>query len=208
MQETWVQCLGQVGKIPWRRKWQPTPVLLPGKCHGQGSLVSYSPWGHKELDMTQWLNRHLQTCRIPPYFRHQTQAQVITYASQQVIDRRFQQSPPTQAANLNTKYFWPPGYKSEGSMTSSSGSINLLEWLTELRERFCSLGYWFIIKGYSSGTARWKRYEGQGTWEGFRASMSSQRCTTLPSTCVHQVEAFWTLSFGFSWKIHYIGMTD
>ena len=33
-----------VGKIPWRRKWQSTPVLLPGKSHGQRSLVGYSPW--------------------------------------------------------------------------------------------------------------------------------------------------------------------
>ena len=39
--------------MPWRRKWQPTPVLLPGKSHGQRSLVGYSPWGHKELDT--WL---------------------------------------------------------------------------------------------------------------------------------------------------------
>ena len=42
-----------VGKIPWRRKWQPTPVLLPGRSHGQRSLVGYSPWGHKELDTTK-----------------------------------------------------------------------------------------------------------------------------------------------------------
>ena len=34
----------------WRRKWQPTPVLLPGKSHGQMSVVGYSPWGHKESD--------------------------------------------------------------------------------------------------------------------------------------------------------------
>ena len=34
-----------VGKIPWRRKWQPTLVLLPGKSHGPRSLVGYSPWG-------------------------------------------------------------------------------------------------------------------------------------------------------------------
>ena len=32
-----------VGKIPWRRKWQPTPIFLPGKSHGQRSLVGYSP---------------------------------------------------------------------------------------------------------------------------------------------------------------------
>ena len=37
------------GKIPWRRKWQPTPVFLPGKSHGERSLVGYSPWGHKRI---------------------------------------------------------------------------------------------------------------------------------------------------------------
>ena len=35
--------------IPWRRKWQPTPVYLPGKSHGQRSLAGYSPWGHKRV---------------------------------------------------------------------------------------------------------------------------------------------------------------
>ena len=43
-----------VGKIPWRRKWQPTPGFLPGESHGQRSLAGYSPWGRKELDMTEW----------------------------------------------------------------------------------------------------------------------------------------------------------
>ena len=42
-----------VGKIPWRRKWQPTPVLSPGKFHGLRSLVGYSPWGRKESDTTE-----------------------------------------------------------------------------------------------------------------------------------------------------------
>ena len=45
-----------VGKILWRRKWHPTPVLLPGKSHGQRSLVGYSPCGCKELDTTEWLH--------------------------------------------------------------------------------------------------------------------------------------------------------
>ena len=48
-----------VGKIRWRRKWQSTPILLPGKSHGQRSLVGYSPWGHKESNTTEWL--HLLT---------------------------------------------------------------------------------------------------------------------------------------------------
>ena len=42
-----------VGKMPWNRKWQPTPVFLPETFHGQRSLVSYSPWGPKESDMTE-----------------------------------------------------------------------------------------------------------------------------------------------------------
>ena len=44
-----------VGKIPWRRKWQPSPVFLPGKFHGQRSLVGYSRWDCKESDMTEQL---------------------------------------------------------------------------------------------------------------------------------------------------------
>ena len=42
-------------RLPWRRKWQPTPVFLPGKSHGQRSLVGYSPWGRKESDTTEQL---------------------------------------------------------------------------------------------------------------------------------------------------------
>ena len=46
----------QVGKIPWRRAWQPTPVCLPGEFQGQKSLADYSPWGCRESDMTERLN--------------------------------------------------------------------------------------------------------------------------------------------------------
>ena len=47
-----------VGKIPRRRKWQPAPVFLPRKSHGPRSLVSYRPWGRKELDTTERLHFH------------------------------------------------------------------------------------------------------------------------------------------------------
>ena len=46
-----------VRKIPWRRRWQPNPVFLPEKSHGQRSLAVYSPWGRKESDM----NEHTHT---------------------------------------------------------------------------------------------------------------------------------------------------
>ena len=42
-----------VGKIPWRRAWQPTPVFWPGEFHGQRSLACFRPWGHKESNMTE-----------------------------------------------------------------------------------------------------------------------------------------------------------
>ena len=50
MQETWVWSLGW--DFPWKRKWLPTLVFLPGEFHDQKTLVGYSPWGHKELDTT------------------------------------------------------------------------------------------------------------------------------------------------------------
>ena len=47
-----------VGKIPWRRRWQPAPVFLSGKSHGWRSLVGCSPWGRWESDMTEQLPFH------------------------------------------------------------------------------------------------------------------------------------------------------
>ena len=52
-----------IRKIPWRRKWQPTPAFLPEKFHGQRSLASCSPWGRKESDVTEQLSTHTQTHR-------------------------------------------------------------------------------------------------------------------------------------------------
>ena len=45
-------------KTPWRRKWQPTPGLLPGAAHGQRSLVGCKPWGRAESDMAEQLGAH------------------------------------------------------------------------------------------------------------------------------------------------------
>ena len=51
-----------IGKLPWRRKWQPTPVFLPGKSHGQRILAGYSPWGRKEPDTAE----RLTTAQLMP----------------------------------------------------------------------------------------------------------------------------------------------
>ena len=52
------ECDPWVGRIPWRKKWQPTPVFLLRESHGQRSLAGYRPWGHKELDTTEHLSTH------------------------------------------------------------------------------------------------------------------------------------------------------
>ena len=49
------------GKISWSRKWQPAPVFLPGKFHGQRSLEGYSSWGGNESDTTERVRAHTHT---------------------------------------------------------------------------------------------------------------------------------------------------
>ena len=58
MQETWV------GKIPWRRAWQPTPVFLPGEFYGQKNLADCGPWSRKESDMTERLSTAHERQRV------------------------------------------------------------------------------------------------------------------------------------------------
>ena len=58
------------GTFPWRRKWQPTPVLLPRKFHGWRSLVGYSPWGCKESDTTEWLHFHFHFMWLLTFLSH------------------------------------------------------------------------------------------------------------------------------------------
>ena len=64
-----------VRKLSWRRKWQPTPVFLPGEFHEQRSLAGYSPWGCKELDMTEWLSTH--ACKNDPSRHTYTQISIL-----------------------------------------------------------------------------------------------------------------------------------
>ena len=56
---TWARSLGQEGS-PREKKWQPIPVLLPGKFHGQRSLVSYSPWGSKRVGHNLATKQHVK----------------------------------------------------------------------------------------------------------------------------------------------------
>ena len=78
-----------VGKTPWRRKWQPTPVFLPGESHGQRSLVGYSPWSRmsrtqlKWLSMQRWIWKPLgQEQRCLPVFLLLSPSSVLLAADQ------------------------------------------------------------------------------------------------------------------------------
>ena len=53
-----------VAKIPWRRKWPPTPVFLPGKSYGQRNMEGCSPWGRRELDTTKQAPQIRQKSKI------------------------------------------------------------------------------------------------------------------------------------------------
>jgi len=73
-----------VWKIPWRRKWQPTPIFLPGESHGQRSLAVYSPWGRKELGITERLTLSLSlslTLRSALEFLHYPATELIIAGS-------------------------------------------------------------------------------------------------------------------------------
>ena len=80
-----------VGKIPWRRKWQPTPVFMPGESHGQRSLVGYGPQGLKEMDMTkvtQHTHIRISTIfQILPHIGHYPVLSRVPCAIQQVLIR-------------------------------------------------------------------------------------------------------------------------
>ena len=86
-----------VGKIPWRREWQPTPVFLPGESHGQRSLAGYSPCGHKAVDTFEETLHTYTGCLLPPR-----------------LPRRHGSSPAPEARGPTHSWpfvlgSWPPG---------------------------------------------------------------------------------------------------
>ena len=69
-----------VGKIPWRRKWQPTPVSLPGESHGRRSLVGYNLLGHRvKHDWSKWAGVHTSVYHLSVYYPSTCLPPVIIY---------------------------------------------------------------------------------------------------------------------------------
>ena len=84
IKETFLQCRRPefdpwVGKIPWRKERIPTPVLLPAEFHGQRSLLGYSPWDHKDSDMTDWLQHIHALTHTHIYFNTSVSLLIFDY---------------------------------------------------------------------------------------------------------------------------------
>ena len=62
--------VSQSGKIPWRKAWQPPPVFLLEKFHGQRSLVGYNPWDSKELDTTERMSIYIVFVLLTTFYRY------------------------------------------------------------------------------------------------------------------------------------------
>ena len=139
-----------VGKIPWRRKWQPTPVLLPGESHGQRSLVSYSPRGCKESGTTEQLTHKNKLSskhgrRSGPSLRSETRSSNST-----LLDGRFPEkgraggkAGPTRLACDS----WVPGWPFESTKASdarpeSPTSVSVSKTLD--KKRYCAITICFI----------------------------------------------------------------
>ena len=95
-----------VRKIPWRRKWQPTPVFLPGKSCGQRSLVGYSPWSCKELDTTKHACSSLAHIKYPkPSHLHAANTFYLEYSFLS-IKISFILPDPAQKSSFFPSLFW------------------------------------------------------------------------------------------------------
>ena len=89
-----------VGKIPWSRKWQPTPLFLSEKFHGRRSLVGYNPWSHKESNTTERLS--VRKCA-----RTHTHTQIVERGCQRVGGNWWRFSKVTISSYIMNK-FWGP----------------------------------------------------------------------------------------------------
>ena len=75
-----------VRKIPWRRKWQPTPVSMHGKSHGQRCLVGYCPWGCQESDTTEQAHVSFSFLCLKPLLSH-THHTLVSLASLYLLSK-------------------------------------------------------------------------------------------------------------------------
>ena len=138
-----------VRNIPWRRKWQPTPVLLPGRSHGQRSLVGYSPWGCKMSDMIERLNsNNNNSTERKMYFWASQKISVTCWYSARSKDHKFK-----WWGCVFTDFLEPSSFGLDTLLLKSQlpGEFSRRDhlWLWKMRltyqiwERSCSLKRWY-----------------------------------------------------------------
>ena len=141
-----------VRKTLWRRKWQPTPVLLPGKSHGRRSLVDYSLWGHKESDTTERLHffrsfflychtEELSYCST----EEQNRAKDKNYSGRMCLNRihsLFQQIVTTESSLHMKHYFGPVEYAKKNQLKSLFSSTLQRIMVTECRKINITVQLW------------------------------------------------------------------
>ena len=131
-----------VGKIPWSRKWQPTPVFLPGKFHGQRSLAGYSLWGHKESDMAECTHTHTHTESVSLWHCRRTCTHTHTQSlSLWHCRRTHTHTHHTRAAAL--QHCWVFVAACGFSLVALSGSYSRLgAWASRCRAQALELRLW------------------------------------------------------------------
>ena len=116
-----------VGKISWKRAWQPTPLFLPREFHGQRSLVGYSPWGHNKWDTTKWLT-------LSPVFTTFTVYISIMSVTGISYTNICSKTPKTQKHNWMLTIFFKSKQKKQKACTMSRAKRKLYLWLDFLRK--------------------------------------------------------------------------
>ena len=121
MQELGVR--SRVGKVPWRRAWQPSPGLLPGESHGHRSLVGYSLRGHKEMDMAELLSTGLNYRLLS----------INCYVCSRCCAKLVRHIPWVNSYNKSTNwdYYYP----------KFTGQLLVTEWGWKTRLSACALGH-------------------------------------------------------------------
>ena len=139
MQETW-RCRfhPQIGKISWRRAWQPNPGSLPGESHGQRRLVDYSPWDRKELDTAEATEHTCKAtggvCKGSHQMWRETKCPAKLWCSQSSPRQKGK-----EVLSMRRKLFIPPCPTHENILStnpdcsiSNYGNINYDEWPWDL----------------------------------------------------------------------------
>ena len=112
-----------VGKIAWRRAWQPTPVFLPGESHGQRTLVGYSPKSHKTQTLLKWLSTHMHELTISLPFA----VWYCQWTAGFLVHKLDNQPQPTNQETYMYPWAFPSGYYlNYTSKVSQRGNIGLI----------------------------------------------------------------------------------